>query len=115
MRTLNDYFLPLGEFSDLDVVGNTGGPVVVPDDGELIGAYINVEQDIVTPTSFDVVLNGSDTTTDFLTGDLDAAGANEYMTPDARVFVVAGDALELTGNGEGAAGTVANITLVIRR
>jgi hypothetical protein len=116
MRTLNDYFLFGGSFTAIQTAGNTADEIaVVPDGGKVIGVAINVHTIIDAETTFDILVNGADSTADAVLPDATPDETGVVMEITGTALVNPGDALQLQSNGEQVAATTADITWIIRR
>jgi len=119
---LSRYSIPAGLFSAIQTAGNLSTAVVVPEDGQLVGAVLNAHTVIcATPVTFDVLKNTADSNLDV---QLPAAVVDErgsFCRPlrdtgdDSYLEVVAGDLIQLRSNGEQAAATAADGALIFRR
>lgn len=112
MRTLNDYFIPIGNV-DLGGSGDTSSIVTCPDNGKVEGVSFNTTEAIDVAGTCDVWVNGADSgvDVDFAITAVDTGG---IALPDASLYIADHDAVQLVSNDEPGTGIV-DCTLIIRR
>ena len=113
MRTLNDYFLPLGSI-DLGDAG-TSSAACCPDGGKIVGVSYSTNEAIDAAVTADVVVNGADSvpSTD-ISFPITADNAGGLALANASVYIADNDRVTLTGNA-GASTGICTVTLIIRR
>ena len=115
MRTLNEYFLTGGAMSAIQTADNKSANAVVPDGGVVRSCIINVHTVIDADTTFDVLVNGTDSTIDCTLPDETVDETGYEMVLPTALAVAIGDSLILQSNGEQEGACLADITWVIRR
>jgi len=115
MRTLNDYFIPIG---NIDLGAGTGTSTLVscPDGGRIVGVSYNTTEAIDAAVTADLLVNGAEVVggnvdIDFPITAVDTGG---LARPDAAVYIADHDAVALTPNA-GASTGICDCTLIIRR
>jgi hypothetical protein len=112
MRTLNDYFIPIG---NLDLGSGAGSSTIVacPDGGQIVGVSYNTTEAIDAVVTADILVNGADSgvDADFAITAVDTGG---LARPGASLYVADHDAVALTPNA-GATTGIVDCTLIIRR
>lgn len=117
MRTLNDYFLSCGTWTNIGTASAVADvPVVIPDTGYIRSILIGITgAAIATANVVTIFKNGSTTGSTVTLPDLMAAGTYRELTPSARVEVAIGDRITLVSGGETTTTPAASATLVVRR
>ena len=115
MRTLNDYFIPIGE---IDLGSGAGSSTIVacPDGGKIVGVSYNTTEAIDAAVSADILVNGAEVVGGNVDMDFPITAINigGIARPDAEVYIADHDAVALTPNA-GATTGICDCTLIIRR
>jgi len=112
MRTLNDYFIPIGNV-DLGGSGDTSDIVTCPDGGLVVGVSFNTTEAIDAAGSCDVKVNGSASTAD-VDFAITAVNTGGIALADSALYIADHDAVQLVSKDEPTTGIV-DCTLIIRR
>ena len=114
MRTLNDYFIPMGQL-DLGGAADTTNIITIPDGGEIVGVSYNTSEAIDVAGTADILIDGAEVSPavdiDFPATVVDIGG---LARPDAKIYVANHASVQLQSNDEPATG-IFECTLIIRR
>ncbi len=112
MRTLNDYFISLGNI-DLGGSSDTSNIVCVPDGGELIGVSYNTSEAIDVLGTADLFIDGADQNTGFVFP-ITAVDTGGLAQAETQVFVPDNTSIQLQSQDQPGTGII-DCTLIVRR
>ena len=117
MRTLNDYFLPMGSVDiGAGSAGPSSSPVIVPDGGMIVGVSYNTTEAIDAAVGASIRVNGAHTSPDPSQVDFPITAVNTggFAFPDMSIYVDDNDSVVIDPVA-GATTGICDCTLIIRR